>query len=274
VYQHSKAYKRQGWDESQPPLYGDIERVVMSGNEVIVIEGHDMIKGVGGPEYEYVFNQRGDVVHKITRDMYFEVKKEEFFSYDADGRMLESTISHANGKQITVRYKYDSNGLLIGMTESNNLDSQKINGTYSYDRSGNMTELVKRRADGSLCGRITYSYDSRGNKIQETSYNENNYIDQRANYSYDRDGNKIEIEVILNKRDGILGERKVVKYEPKGGMAKIMLYNRHNKLIKEQTIKKWKYDNNGNAVEAYIYEKMPYGVVEPVEITEYKIEYR
>ncbi|HMX34602.1 MAG TPA: caspase family protein, partial [Leptospiraceae bacterium] len=167
-----------------------------------------------GAKFEKVtFDTKG----KILKKGYFDWNSENGFisyiggityTYDSLGKIKEE-LNAVKGRDYTVKYFYNSKGLLI---------SKKI---YRFDNAKNKDILYE---DENNTHEYKYSYDSSGNLILEEYFNLKGKLQDDLNniaykkYSYDKSGNKIEEEAFRSTHNPLSKEgvtSTVFKYDSK-----------------------------------------------------------
>ncbi|MDO5498015.1 MAG: hypothetical protein Q4F45_09060, partial [Alistipes sp.] len=118
------APKRQRYNGSFTPLYGDVESITIR-RYILEDKFGEVVKGEMEVCDKYTFNQRGDVVEYEEYNSDGSLDWKDLYKYDSAGNMIEEA-------------KYFSDGILIGKD------------LYKYDSAGNMIEIAEYNYDGSL----------------------------------------------------------------------------------------------------------------------------
>lgn len=146
-----------------------------------------------------------------------EQESEDIYEYDAEGHLIRaqqrllgeattvSTYQYENGKLVRLtkkeeynetsflweyKYKYDANGLLQEISESEN---GEYAGKTSYlrDGSGKIKRVIYYNENGGFDGMVEHKYDDAGNCIEEKEYDAQSMI-SRYIYQYDQSGHVTE----------------------------------------------------------------------------------
>lgn len=270
--------KRQGWLE-ETPLYGNVEKVTKSEYTAVEKFG-DIDKKEQLNEYEYKFNEVGDVIEGISSDAsstlvwkevyeYANGNKILWTKYGADGKLYNSIIS-----DVKQTVKYDDNGKCIEVSAYSTFGSLVWKEKYKYDEDGNCIEIAKYNGSGSLDEKYVKKYDENGYCTENAKYDDDGDIEEKSVFKYDEDGN-CESETLYDDDEDYKGKFKY-KYDDKGNRTERIKYSSSDK-IKERL--EYKYDEQGNCIQIVCYETEMIGWFEkseiaPKKIIEYKIEYR
>ncbi|AOP35800.1 hypothetical protein A0128_19320 [Leptospira tipperaryensis] len=106
---------------------------------------------------------------------------------------------------------------------------------FGNNQNGPVKEIVKN-ASGKVIYTANYEYDSNGKLIKESYLNEEGKNDGSTQFQY-KEG-KVVREELFNK-DNLLVETKTFRYNPKGQIDLIEVFDRENKLLLKSNIAAW-----------------------------------
>lgn len=184
-----------------------------------------------------------------------------FYTYDAQGRLIKKYREFSDKKTSTQIYRYDSQGRLA---YENFQRSDHVNGEvrYVYDNTGRCVSAECKKMNGWFTGVIEYQYDSRGRKAGAEikrdgraagrilyTYNDSGLIrkeewdfkgkwSQTFTYQYDSYPPRPSLfytsaNVFINPNNGYLIERESYHYSGRGGGPSTYLY-RGGKLVRKE----------------------------------------
>ena len=133
-----------------------------------------------------------DVIYKfgepVTNTNGVEIKQ-----YNNNGYIISyinSDLEYDLSNNISYGYSFNSNSLLIEMTEFDNIEQTKKVTKYKYNIDNKLIEEVTYDDNGDKTDKTIYKYDSNGNKIQSIVY----FSDYTLTFytKYSKDGNILE----------------------------------------------------------------------------------
>ncbi len=138
---------------------------------------------------EYIYNDTGNLIEKITRDYDGDIEQRERFDYKGE-KLIKETVFDEDDTIIsekTVQYDEDER---IAETESYDpLEETRFNKVTKYDEKGNPKETLTYDKKDKLIERIQFEHDDQGRvtKVIEENQNKKNTIKMK----YDDNGNLI-----------------------------------------------------------------------------------
>jgi hypothetical protein len=202
-----------------------------------------------------VYSEEEEVVQRVEntyerelvkKKMYYDgddvLIVEEFFTYNAGGKLIEKLVVNADssirGKtvitfskksKILTRKEWSETVFKIAYSYSypdlytirvNQLDEAGETISYeieTYDKKENLIEAIDYDSKGAITGRGTNEYDKRGNLILRRVFNadgsEQNYNYMRYQYQYDKKNNWIQqVEYLHNGNSLDASEREIIYY--------------------------------------------------------------
>lgn len=201
---------------------------------------------VFGNRIQYAYDPAGNLVSLTYPD-----GKSVRYSYDAENKLTQ--VKDWNGRETT--YVYDSAGQLIKTIRPNGSKE-----TRTYDKAGKILQIIDADANGSVINQYDYSYNNAGNLISEKQTGGKNAAlkADAVSMTYSEDNR-------LNTYNG-----ESVEYDADGNMTKGPLdsefstyqYNTKNQLV-EAGKATYRYDANGNRVEAVEQQKVTRYAIDP-----------
>ena len=160
----AEAPERQGYDNDDPALYGDVESITIKQYYTEDKFG-EVVKGEMYESRTYRFNQRGDVIEGAKYSD-GSLGEKYLFKYDSAGNMIEGALYNSDGSLDEKHlFKYDPAGNKIEEADYRSDGRQNWKHLYKYDSAGNMIE-----GPNLYGGKSSYKYDSAGNIIEKTDY--------------------------------------------------------------------------------------------------------
>lgn len=287
----SMKHERQGWDG--PPLYGDVESVVVASNEWYSDELISrMFKfNERGDVYEVVYCQDGqyipNILYKydnngkmIEQQLYIEgtLAKRVFVRYDAEGKKKEINEYNAQGRLLQrINYIYDAEGRLAKMIDDDRIDNRRYEFSFAYDSQGNMikgTEYETPLDDECQSGFTSheYTYDLNGNMTTDRYCCDDNVEGASVDitYTYDARGREINRKTIIDGGE-TTEELQIFKYAAADKLIEVEFLNWYTYTPGEITRSTcvYEYDFCGNriAIVKYNSDKSERTVLEKVQIT-------
>lgn len=126
-----------------------------------------------------ILEYNGELVSKsIVKDASGKQISETIYEYDNDGYLIKESTNGIQGTN-EIRYKYDSNGNLIEVTD------KQTRREYKYDSKGNLIEDKMFLSDGTRQFRVTFSYYENGLQKEEIRYSNDDRPAFLAKYEYE-----------------------------------------------------------------------------------------
>lgn len=181
------------------------------------------------------YNSKDTLIDKIT------------YSYKSDGKLEASVFTNAEGKKIwRTTVEYDASGRISSESEFDEDDKLSGKTIYEYNdkdvAKGKDVKVTESyyNGDGKLLARTISTKDKQGKITEADRYYGDGNLDQRMVYTY-QDNKLAQIEYI--EIDGKTHSRCVYRYDTKGFLSEIQVYNSNNVLYQREI---YKVDANGN----------------------------
>lgn len=188
------------------------------------------------------YNSKDVLVDKIT------------YSYNSAGKLEGSTFNNADGKKIwSTKVEYDSQGRISSESEFDEGDKLAGKTIFEYNdkdvAKGKEPKTTESYYDGEgkLLVRTITTKDKQGKTSEVDRYYGDGSLDQRQLYTY-QDNKLAQIEYIEDKAQ--TRTRKVYRYDSKGFLSEIQIYNSNNVLYQREIFKP---DAQGNPTTISIY---------------------
>lgn len=192
--------------QSQEDEDTEIPKTDISANKRITkIVYHNEYTDASGYGYEYIYNDKKQLVKIEQGDASSETKRETIFTYSPDGKLLWATIGEPIGA-----YAPDEN----------------CGCGYEYNSSG---QLVKEFSWEGGYGEITYEYDSAGRCVRSVEITD--FQKQTEKHIYGEDGVRLYSEVNVVYEDDDEQENYVIEYD----------YSYKPFVLKQKRNTNWRY---------------------------------
>ena len=268
VKNHVKEKKeRQGWDDANIHLYGDIDSVWIM-TYAVTEELGKIKKGDLVGSRIVTFNQAGDVMEKVDYTIQVDITSFEdgkmvrrdtikygpnevwstkvICSYNEAGKLIEERCHYPeDSEELDTKYifTYDSVGNLIEKAyyEPRGFENEKY--TYAYDSVGNKIEAARYDASGVMLWKDTNTYDSFGKRIKYLHYIAPGSIYVTMYPIYDADGREIGNNYYS---DDVMYLKSTITYDSAGNMIEHAVYSVDGELYEKFT---YAYDTANNKIE-------------------------
>ena len=142
-----------------------------------------------GPEMQFPVIEEPIEPDKVCLD-YKIVKYEdgdsytEYYTYDAQGKLVETLKVSQTGQAGTTKYILDSNGNILKELTTQDTNQENTNREYVYDNNGNLTQ-IKDYINNVYAQRFEYEYSKSGRITEKREYSHNGSLLSTTKYKYD-----------------------------------------------------------------------------------------
>lgn len=173
-------------------------------------------------------------------------------------RFVEKSGKYEQVLDSTSLFRYDDKGNQIDWAPYG-IDGKllwKSPCKYKYDNKGNLVERLVNAYGNEFDTREIFKYDAKGNMIKHTEYDDSGKLVSRKSYKYSAKENKIQMISYDPERLGFWPNTlHRYKYNAKGWLIEEIITDRFGvgKALEYWHCFKYKYDKNGNRIEAAKY---------------------
>ena len=142
-----------------------------------------------GPEMQFPALEEPIEPDKVCLD-YKVVKYEdgdsytEYYTYNAQGELVETLKVSQTGQAGTTKYILDSNGNILKELATQDTNQENTNREYVYDNNGNLTQ-IKDYINNVYAQRFEYEYSKSGRITEKREYSHNGSLLSTTKYKYD-----------------------------------------------------------------------------------------
>lgn len=251
--------KRRNWSDDEP-LMGNVESIRIF--TYLATATDYAAAGTITNDITYRFNERGDVAEYTSQTGDF--SSCGVYSYDANRRTLERTLSFNGEFGSRTTFEYNAAGKLIKTTTIDAMDCTEGVCTYKYDDKGRLVEtFYDDMTDMGFDEESLYSYNSQGKLIKFSfSSDADAYYET---YEYNTKGERIKTYYYwVDSLSHIIHS----SYNAQGALSEQIFYNEANQPT-QKTV--YQYDSKGNMVKLSVVDMQTKKVT---TITQREIVYR
>ncbi len=213
-------------------------------------------------EYEYQFDIRGNLIHRISYFQDGSLLEKNTLAYDLNGNLIEETDFNASGMitRKVVNIYNDESQLIKSSHVTDSLYNE-----VTYDNNGYINSETIKHENGDLYGSTEYTNDDNGNKLELIEYDGDKNIIRTISNTYDAQGNLL--ETVEKDDSGFVVEKRQWTINSNGDVTKYLYFKSDSTAIIRQVLT---YDDAANTV-TIIFEQ-PLGSVQGREIYTYDEE--
>lgn len=223
-------------------------------------------KHVLNRKYRYDTYKKYDTRKKLIQTHKYHITGELYLStnflFNEKQNNTEEIIEYPDGHKSKKTYEYNDKNYLIKKIIHGK--SYLIVDTYKYDKNGNLITIYNTDENNSNKGKETYKYDIKNQLIKKGQYYSDGSFSYLWEYKYDEKGNKI-IEIITGLYES-LSRKKLFRYDNRNNLTRITIYDIKESLIGEEF---YQFDSKNNIIE----ERFSYPADKRNDLWNYKYEF-